>query len=135
GAVWNFPAGVSGTLKLRLQLQPGFAGALIGLTDHFSVPFDDLDRFNNLFNCELGANGALPGGGALVPGRWHDLAFRWDGRKRTCRLLVDGRPVAMLPQSRDSLGVCYLRIRSTALQTDPAGLLIERVEAKVSPEK
>jgi hypothetical protein len=134
GAEWNFPAGTSGTLRLRLQIWPGFGGALIGLTDHFSVPYDDLDRFNNLFNCQIEPDGKLPGQGALTPGQWHNLEFRWDGRKRTCRLMLDGQTVATLPQARDTLGINYLRIRSTAPETDPAGLLIESVEAQVSPQ-
>src|SRR5207249_4818726 len=39
-AVWNFPAGSSGRLRIRLLLKPGFRGGRIALTDHFSVPFD-----------------------------------------------------------------------------------------------
>jgi hypothetical protein len=134
GAVWNFPAGTSGKLHLRLQVQRGFKGALIGLTDHFSVPYDDLDRYNNLFNLDLGPNGTVSGQAAIAPGVWHDLEFRWDGRKRNCRVLLDGRTVADLPQARDTLGINYVRIRSTAQDTDPAGLLIENVSANVSPE-
>src|SRR5262249_26970009 len=45
GAVWNFPSGAAGRVRLRLLAKPGFSGARIGLTDHFSVPFDELDRF------------------------------------------------------------------------------------------
>ena len=46
--------------------------------------------------------------------------------------LLLGRPVTLLPLLRDSYGVCYLRLRSTAAPTDAAGLLVESVEADVS---
>jgi hypothetical protein len=131
GAVWNFPNGTSGRLRLRILLKPGFGGALIGLTDHFSVPFDDLDQHHNLFNLMIGEGGRIGPRANLTPDRWHDLEFRWDNRKRVCQVLLDGRSAATIQQSRDSLGVNYLRIRSTAPYTDPAGLLIESVEAEV----
>src|SRR5262249_44410764 len=68
-AVWNFPAGASGRVRLRLFLQPGFSSANIGLADHFSVPFDELDQYHNLYNLNLGSAGGV----GLAPNRWHDL--------------------------------------------------------------
>jgi hypothetical protein len=133
GAVWNFPSGASGRLRLRLQIREGFRGALLGLTDHYSVPFDDLDRFANLYNLELGPEGQMNGRKAFVPGRWHELELRWAGPTRRCQVFLDGKPLANLPLARETLGVCYLRLRSTASVTDPAGLWIESVEAEVQP--
>src|SRR5437588_2598026 len=63
GAVWNFPAGKHGQLSMRLRLARDFAGALVGITDHFSVPFDEQDRFCNIFNLDIGPGGALAEGG------------------------------------------------------------------------
>lgn len=56
GAVWNFSLAARGRMVLKLMLKPGFSGALLGLTDHFSVPFDAEDRFFNLFNLETEVN-------------------------------------------------------------------------------
>jgi hypothetical protein len=151
-AVWNFPSGRQGRLHLRLKLNPGFAGALVGLTDHFSVPFDLEDRFNNLFNLDLGVRSGpvrasavrsepvrtsasrrnYEQGARLTPGRWHDLLLEWDCAGRECRVLVDGRSTGVLPLLRETAGVCYLRLRSTAEQTDNAGFLVESVEADIS---
>jgi hypothetical protein len=45
---------------------------------------------------------------------------------------VDGRSTGVLPLLRETAGVCYLRLRSTAEQTDNAGFLVESVEADIS---
>jgi hypothetical protein len=132
GAVWNFPSGMRGNLRIRLRVQPGFAGGSVGLTDHFSVPFDFEDEVYNLYTLRIGPDGRLPGGSRLEPGRWHDLQLEWDSGKRECGVQLDGRPVTRLEQSRETLGACYLRLRSTADSTDAAGLVVEAVKAAVS---
>jgi hypothetical protein len=131
GAVWNFPAGVKGRLRLRVQLRPGFAGARIGITDHFSVPYDDQDEFYNLFNLPIAADGSPSPGTKLPTGRWVDLGFDWDLGAGRCLVTVDGRQAATLRQNRESLGACYLRLVSTAAETDGAGLLVESVEVRL----
>jgi hypothetical protein len=133
GAVWNFPSGTAGRVRLRLQIRPGFAGGAIGLTDHFSVPFDFEDAVYNLYHLAVGPDGRLPGGARLEPGRWHDLELDWNTSAGQCRVRVDGRQVARLAQTRETAGVCYLRLRSTADSTDTAGLLVEAAEADVTP--
>jgi hypothetical protein len=131
-AVWNFPMGEKGRLRLRLMLKSGFQGALVGLTDHYSVPFDYEDQFFNLYNFEIGPNGQVANGGKMEMDRWLTLQFDWDTVKRDARVSVDGRQVAVLPLLRNSYGVCYLRLRSTAASTDTAGFLIESAEADTS---
>jgi hypothetical protein len=132
-AVWNFPSGIQGRLRLRILLKPGFGGARIGITDHYSVPFDELDEFYNLYNLVISSEGKI-GKRKLTPNRWHTVELRWDTQERECRASVDGHQAGVLQQSRPSLGANYLRLVSTAEMTDPAGLLIEAVEVKVSPE-
>ncbi len=133
-AVWNFPAGESGRVKLRLLIRPGFKGGRIALTDHFSVPFDSEDVFNNLVNLPITVGSKL-GSAALKPGRWYDVELVWDAGKRTCRVLVDGKQSAALTHSRSAKYVNYLRITSTASNTDDAGFLIESVRADVRPPR
>lgn len=133
GAVWNFPGGLSGNLRVRLALQPGFGGARIGITDHFSVPFDELDAFHNLFNLAIAADGSIGENEKLPIGKWVELGFDWNCEAGTCRVTVDGRPIATLRQGRETFGACYVRLISTAEATDPAGLLLESVAADVAP--
>jgi hypothetical protein len=128
-AVWNFPNSRNGRVEIRLKLNPGFAGARIGLTDHFSVPFDPEEEYFNLFNLSIGSNGKLEHG-EITPRQWHTLQFDWNCVKQECRVLVDGRPAETLAMRRQTSGVNYLRLTSTAEEIDSAGLLIESVSAK-----
>jgi hypothetical protein len=132
-AVWNFPMGKTGRLRVKLLLNPGFAGARLGLADHFSVPFDQEDRIYNLYNLEVGPNGKLANGKRLEPRHWHELVFDWDDSRGECRVRADGRPIASLRLTREAApGVSYLRIVSTAEEKDNAGLLVESVNADLS---
>jgi hypothetical protein len=132
GVVWNFPAGKRGHLRLRLRIAPDFAGALIGLTDHFSVPFDEQDRFYNVFNLDIGAGGALPEGGRVAPGQWGELALNWDCEsQRQASVTWNGRSVARLYMKRETPGLSYLRMRSTALEQDRGGLQVESAAVDV----
>ena len=132
GAVWNFPSGQRGMLRLRLWLEPRFAGAHIGLTDHFSVPFDEQDVFWNVFNLEVGPGGTLRDGGRLEPGRWHDLTFGWDcASARQATVAANGQSVALLNMKRETPGPSYLRLRSSAIGQDPAGFRVASVAADV----
>lgn len=130
-AVWNFPMGARGHLRLSLMLKPGFGGAVIGLTDHYSVPYDGEDTFYNVYNFAIGANGKLADGRKLEPDRWHQLDLKWDTASSKALIVVDGRHMAVLPRKRESEGISYLRLRSTVFKTDLAGFLVESVEANI----
>jgi hypothetical protein len=132
GAVWNFPVGSQGRLRLQLKLRPGFGGALLGLADHFSTPWDPEDEFHNVFNLPIPPTGELLASEAkLTPDRWHELELSWDTGGRTCDVLLDGKQVGSLEDNRRSDGVNYLRLRSTSAQPD-AGLRLGAVRADVS---
>jgi hypothetical protein len=135
GALWNFPAGYRGELRLRFQLREGFAGAVVGLTDHFSVPFDAEDVFYNLFNVELLAGGAIKDGGCVELQRWHDLLLRWDTTLGKCTVCINGREIVRVRQIRVSTGPSYLRLRSTTAGEDHGGLLVESVAVDTSSSR
>jgi len=130
-AVWNFPGGKRGQLQIRFQVAPGFGGVLLGLTDHFSVPFDDQDRFWNVFNLDVGPGGVLPEGTHVQPRRWHELLFEWDcDSQRQCGVRLNGRPLVQLGMKRETPGLSYLRLRSSAVGQD-AGFQVESVAVDV----
>ena len=128
--VWNFPNGMNGRLKIRLKLRSGFAGVRIGLTDHFSVPFDPEDQCHNLVNLPIRPEGQL-GQSTMTPEQWHTLELHWNCTRQECRILLDGSSVEILPIERRTSGVNYVRLISTADPTDAAGLLIESVDVSV----
>lgn len=129
--VWNFPNGMLGHVRMRLKLNPGFGGARIGLTDHFSVPFDPEEECYNLFNLNIGPDGKLMHAD-IEPGQWHTVDLAWNCGKEECKVSVDGRAAESLHMQRRTVGVHYLRITSTADATDTAGMLIREVDASVT---
>lgn len=131
-AVWNFPAGAGGRLSMRLTVREGCEGLRIGLTDHFSVPFDLEDHLYNVVNVEVDAQGRLLGETAVEPGVWHDLALDWSGETRACTVSLDGEIVASAPMLRPTSGICYLRLRATASGTDPAGFAVGAVHVGIN---
>ncbi len=131
GAVWNFPVGAQGRLHLRLMIRPGSGGTLLGLTDHFSPPWDLEDEFHNVFNLTVSGNGELLPGIKLTPGTWHSLELAWDTKSRKCEVFLDDQQVGTIDDNRRSEGVNYLRLRSVADKPDE-GLLVDAVSADVA---
>ena len=129
-AVWNFPIGSTGTLKIKLMLRDGFGGLHLGLTDQFSVPWDEEDQFHNVFNVDIPASGEIASG-SLTPNQWHDLQLKWNTNHRQCQITIDGKNAGIVNDDRHSDGVNYLRLHSTAASPD-GGLLIGYVSADVS---
>jgi predicted neuraminidase len=123
GAVWNFPAGQSGRLRLRVFPKKGFDGTDISLTDEFSPPFDEEGELAAIYTFQIA--------GAVNVGKWNTLEFEWSQRKRNCRVSVNGKQVALIPEQRQTVsGVGYLRLKY-ASDGKSGALLIERVDATV----
>ncbi|MGC9317058.1 MAG: sialidase family protein [Armatimonadota bacterium] len=133
GVTWNFPLGAEGRLSLRVLVREGLRSALLGLTDHFSKPWDLEDSYYNVFSLERGEDGRTLGTEGLTPGAWHNLELAWSVRARRCQVRIDGREVGELPLRREAAGVCYLRVRLTAEETDEAGLAIESAAVEIEP--
>lgn len=131
GAVWNFPIGARGRLTMQLMLRPGFGGTLVGLTDHFSTPWDMEDQFHNVFNLPISADGQIFPNFKLSANHWLEITLDWDTNSRQCRVLVDGKLAGVVQDNRRSEGLNYLRLRSVS--TDPdQGLMLRTVNADVT---
>jgi hypothetical protein len=131
GAVWNFPMGHQGRLRLRFMLRSGFGGANLGLTDHFSPPWDLEDEFHSVFNLPISKSGVLLPGVKLAAGQWHTMELDWDIKGRKCEVFLNDQQVGAIDDNRRSDGVNYLRLRSVAEKPDE-GLLISSVSVDVS---
>lgn len=132
-AVWNFPLGHTGHLRLRLRFEPGTRGLLLGLTDHFSTPFDEEDLLNGVYSARLVPPGDAGEGSRIEPDRWHELVLAWNRAGSACAVRLNGEVVASLPLLRRGEGACYLRLRTVATDPEAGGVLLESVEADVSP--
>ncbi len=130
-AVWNFPRAATGTLKLQMRIAPGFGGARLMLTDHFSVPWDTEDGIFSVFNLPISPTGEITPDAKLTPGTWHDVTLDWDTTARRLRISVDGKQAANMEDNRRADGVNYLRIHSTSAAPD-GGLQIRAASADVS---
>eukprot|EP01051_Picozoa_sp_SAG22_P007330 SAG22_NODE_512_length_9579_cov_27.293143_6_plen_1042_part_00 len=124
GAVWNFPSASSGSLWVELSCEPGFAGAVLSLTDFFASPHEcvqsedthhtdlgcEVDQLNiekhGLFAVTISTG---PFGGqqpsesstiALAPGRWTNVSLRWDlnAGNQTGTVSADGSLKQILSQ-------------------------------------
>ncbi len=132
GAVWNFPAGVSGEFTTRVYVAPGCKGGYISLLDRWVNPCDALAHRLAMFNfafLEDGRSGYIQ----LDPGAWHTLRFVWDGlRRESCRLTINDRFAGELPLIRPSdCGISYVLFQSVADSYDEEGFLVECVGAMV----
>jgi len=112
-------------------LQPGFNGSSLGLTDHFSVPWDREAELYNVFNLRIPASGRIFPGVRLANARWYRLTLQWDTGRRECRVLVDGKLSGVLEDNRHAIGLNYLRLHSVSAEPD-RGLLLRSVTVDVS---
>ena len=135
-AVWNFPVGRKGKVELSLLLKPGSQGVSLALADRYIQPSDGVGDEKVLFCLPIGTDGrVISGTSVLNKGRWHTFTMNWEMDEHLCRVLVDGQPAGVLTmRNADSAspGPSYLRLRSTAQQTDTAGMLVEWVRARSS---
>lgn len=137
-AVWNFPMGTSGKLKLRVRREgaPGTPGNpevpeapfLLLLTDHYSSPFDEQAKLESVYGLQIGgADGAK-----LPAGEWTDLELAWDGESQQCRVSIGGKQAGVLSSQRRA-GVCYVRLSAIDRTAGGGSLLIDAIEAEVKP--
>jgi len=136
-ACLNFPYAETGELEMSLRIEPGFQGAHLTISDHFDLP--GLAR-DGSFPLQIMPNGRVKiigsGGtwldtpGDLMAGKWHNARLAWNCRTGQAVLKLDGAEIAVIEQYVRARGCCYLRVRSTAVSTDSAGLYIRSVKAK-----
>ncbi len=132
-AVWNFPAGLSGRLTMRFQIDSDCKGLQIGLTDHYSVPFDEEDIYNNLYQIGIVPRGDNANTLAVGTDRWHEITFEWDHSERVCRVFLNGEEKSTLPLLHETVdGVCYLRLKSLSEGSEDGGTLLDSVEMEIS---
>ena len=134
GAVWNFPAGASGKVTLRVRQGKSCGGGQISLTDRMYNPCDDQGEREAVlkvaFGTESPSDGEAPVQVELPAATWSHVTIRWtrDGAS----VQVDNQPSRPLKASRQTPnGLSYLRLRSLASEVDNSGFLVDSVHAEV----
>jgi hypothetical protein len=130
GAVWNFPAGSRGVLRVGFRLPSGSRGAKISLLDRWFNPTDILAAHFAQFVIEIDATGLINGRADLRHDRRHELVVRWNLDARPAGgFSIDGgasHPLTLANPTQN--GVSYVHFQSAADQADHAGILVECVE-------
>jgi hypothetical protein len=130
-ALWNFPAGKSGTLRFRLRIDAASQGGVIALSDRFFNPGDPQSVDQAMFVLPIDAKMAAS---ESSDSEWRKIELRWNLAKKSCAVIVDGKPAAKLSLQHPSPhGISYVRFQSTADKPDPLGLQIANVAVTVDP--
>ena len=98
----------------------------------FSPPWDKEDHLNSLWNVPINAQARLLDSAPVAANQWHTLKVVWSLAKRSAQVSLNGKRVATLPLRKETAGANYLRIRSTAVEDDAAGMLVESVEVQIA---
>ena len=133
-AEWNFPSGLSGSVKLRLMLKKGFSGGAIDLADRFFQPTDVAAVSKRIYHLPINADGHIVGTKVyLKPEKWYSLILRWNIPNGELVVFIDDKKAGTLENVRSThLGISYLLLRSTADKIDRAGFLVESVQAAIA---
>jgi hypothetical protein len=135
GAVWNFPAGSSGSFYAKIRLNKGFRGATISLNDRWYQPSDSQGEESAMFQLEIPGSGKLGKDKILEMDHWYEVELKWGETSRKsgwCKVLIDGEEVSNLPLRFESEnGLSYVRFKSGAIWPDDAGMYVEYVKAQV----
>lgn len=134
GAVWNFPAGRAGSVRLRIRLPQGGQGARICLLDRWFNPVDPVVHHFAQYVLGVDADGRINDSPELDHDCWQDLEIRWTDSANGCAEFRVGESGGWtpMPLTRPStIGISYLHLQSTAESPDPQGLLLSEISASV----
>ncbi len=139
GAIWNFPAASSGTLRCQLRLATGFQGARISLHDRWVSPEDPTVSLYAAYLLDIDPAGRINGHQALSTEKRHLLTLRW----KSCQdpdlaaaswAVDDGAERALDLLNCRPNGISYAHFQSTAPGSDPFGFLLSGIEFRDADE-
>lgn len=134
GAVWNFPAGAAGELRLTVCLPTGSQGFRLCLMDRWFNPVDAVAHESAQYALAVGADGRINGAGASLPrDAWHVVTVRWsDAAAAAAEYRIGEGAWHALPLRTPSRnGISYLHVQSTSEMADADGVLLREVAAQV----
>jgi hypothetical protein len=132
GAVWNFPAALKGSFKVKLFINPGSKGGKISLIDRWFNPTDTMAYRYSMYNLTFDGSGNTTSGFKLKTDKWTELTLEWnDLQKGRCLIKIDGviQDQSLQLNNRSRNGINYVHFQSAAEDEDPEGYLIGSVKA------
>ncbi len=127
--LWNFPLGRAGRMEITLMAEDGAAPVAIELSDHHRHPNDPTTADDALFRFTVGNGQTVP----LSMSRSEKVVLDWNLDRQIGTVSLNGRSVAKLrPQRETPTGACYVRLRSLAVEPNPAAIALERVAVEVT---
>ncbi len=149
GFCWNFPFTRKGSVKIRLRVEPGFAGVYFALAETFLTPSNNAGGH---FRGMIASDGKVKA--QYVCGlpyedsstvQWgvdenrkfqlevrqnHKLSLDWNCDDNVGNIRLDGHYTMNLAGLEMARGICYLRLFSAASGTDPNGLWVLDMETQ-----
>ena len=137
GAVFNFPAGKSGEITIRVKFNKGFEGMTISLHDRWFNPTDSTARIFAMHNFDIPATMSLGKNNNLNSNDWYDFKLKWtnaeDPESGYCNLYIKGiKENIRIPQNFETKnGISYIHFYLPLKSICNSGVLIESINAKV----
>ena len=128
GAVWNFPASMSGRITLKLLLQPGSAGIRISLLDRWMNPVDEYVKEAAAFSLTLDAVGRVDATQMVKPGVESTLVLEYDQTAGKIRYTCGENSGESPLLNKLSGMISYIHLQSLAESADPYGILLAGIE-------
>lgn len=138
GASWNFAAGKTGIFETRIKLLKGFKGGLIALNDRWFQPTDSYGEKSAMYTLNIPGNGVLLAGIVMEKEKWYNIKLCWNNTENRksdfCELFIDNiKSDYKLPLNNTSFyGISYVRFRSTSVNPDNDGFLVEYVKSEIT---
>lgn len=129
GAVWNFPSGTEGEIRLEWIPRTGMKGTRFMLMDHWANPGDASAVKQACWTFSLTADGLISGE-AVKMDEINTLLLCWkDGQ--ACFSLNGGERRAVPLTAKPLNGINYLHVQSSAETEDQQGIFLRYVKAVV----
>ena len=120
GAVWNFPKGYRG--ELRLGVYAAGAGVKVRLCDHWMNAGDPDAGLWSIFDFTLDSR-------TLPVGKWREITIRFDTERGTAQVYDGERQILTVPMRNDAPdGLSYIHLQTAAEAEDFDGTYIRNLE-------
>ncbi|MFK5972113.1 MAG: sialidase family protein [Flavobacteriaceae bacterium] len=130
GALFNFPAGQKGEVKIRLKVNKGFQGVLISLQDRWFNPIDTIANKYAMFNFTIKED-------LLKHDVWYTIKLEWNNANNQetgyCNLFIDDKKLnhQLSLKNKTKNGISYLHFSLPLSGELNNGVLIESIQTKI----